>query len=229
MENTKDKTLARMAKLLMLHGSFVHNLGLMNGKMGIALFFYHLSRHTGKKIYDDFAGELIDEIYTEIHDHYPSDFKNGLCGIAWGIEYLIQNHFVEADANEILYDLDKMISEWDVRKISDPTLETGLEGIAHYVIARCTGKPISNIVISKNYIGELSEALRINKKEEMSTILKNILTNKHFIFKNSLLINLISPIKYNQKNLFNEDHPLGISNNGYAGIGLNLILNKNEK
>ena len=145
MENAKDTTLVRIAKLLMLHSSFIGDLGFMNGKMGIALFFYHLSRYTDKKIYDDFAGELIDEIYTEIHNHYPSNFRNGLCGIAWGIEYLIQNQFVEADANEVLYDLDKMIFEWDVRKISDSTLETGLEGIAHYVIARCTGKPTKNI------------------------------------------------------------------------------------
>lgn len=224
MENTKDRTLGRIAKLLMLHSSFIHNLGLMNGKIGIAIFFYHLSRHTNQKIYDDFAGELIDEIYAEIHDHYPSDFKNGLCGIAWGVEYLIQNHFVEADANEVLYDLDKMIFEWDVRKINDLTLETGLEGIARYVIARCTGKQTMNITIPKDYIAELGTALERNKKAEIATLLKRIQAGDNSNMKDYLLTDLISRVKYNQKNLFNENLPLGINNSGYAGIGLNLIL-----
>lgn len=224
MENTKDKTLIRIAKLLILHSSYSNNLGLMNGKMGIAIFFYHLSRYTKRKIYDDFAGELVDEIYREIHNHYPSDFKNGLCGIAWGIEYLIQNQFVEADSNEVLYDLDKMIFEWDIRKISDSSLETGLEGIAHYTIARCTGKYATNIVIPKGYISELSTALKENRKEEMSVILENIMKDKQSKMKDSLLTDLVCKVKFTQKNLFNENRPLGISNNGYAGIGLNLIL-----
>jgi len=224
MKFTKDEILARTAKLLMLHGSFIHNLGLMNGKMGIAIFFYHLSRYTNRKIYDDFAGELVDEIYSEIHNHYPSDFLNGLCGIAWGIEYLIQNHFVEADANEILYDLDKMIFEWDVRKINDYTLETGLEGIARYAIARCSGKKVANITIPTDYISELCTALEICKKERMAIILKNILTGEYSNRKDNLLTDLVCKVKYNQILLFNEHRPLGISNNGYAGIGLNLIL-----
>lgn len=224
MENTKDEMLFRIAKLLMLHSSYGANLGLMNGKMGIALFFYHLSRYTGRKIYDDFAGDLIDEIYAEIHNHYPSNFKDGLCGIAWGIEYLIQNHFVEADSNEILYDIDRMIFEWDVRKISDYTLDSGLEGIAHYVIARCTGKSIKNIVIPKEYISELSSALEKAEKNEISVILKTILNGEFSIAKNTLLTDLILNAKYNIKNIFSDKRSLGIRNNGYAGIGLNLIF-----
>lgn len=224
MGNTKDEILTRTAKLLMLHSSFIHNLGLMNGKMGIAIFFYHLSRYTNRKIYDDFAGELVDEIYAEIHNHYPSDFQNGLCGIAWGIEYLIQNHFVEADANEILCDLDKMIFEWDVRKINDYTLGTGLEGIARYAIARCTGKIATNITIPKDYISELCTALEKCQKERIAIILKNILTGEYPNRKDYLLTDLVCKVKYDQFFLFNEHHPLGISHNGYAGIGLNFIL-----
>lgn len=224
MENTQNKILARIAKLLMLHSSFIGNWGLMNGKMGVALFFYHLSRYADKKIYDDFAGELIDEIYAEIHNHYPSDFENGLCGIAWGIEYLIQNHFVEADANEVLCELDKMILEWDVRRISDLTLESGLEGIAYYVIARCTGKPTRNITIPGDYISELCMALEKSGRERIAATLKNVVASECYRIKDIVLTDLIHKTKYTRKNLFKENRPLGINNNGYAGIGLHLIL-----
>ena len=132
----KNQLLQRIARYLMLHASFTDNIGLLNGKTGIAIFFYHYFRFTGKKLYCDFADVLVNEIYKEIHVNTPLNFKDGLCGIGWGIEHLIRNHFVEADRDDVLVDLDKRIMEWDVRRISDCSLETGLAGIACYVVSR---------------------------------------------------------------------------------------------
>ncbi len=78
----------RIINTLLLNASFIDNIGLMHGKMGISIFFFHLSRKTGKQIYEDYAGELIDEIYDDINTSTPVDFENGLAGIGWGIEYL---------------------------------------------------------------------------------------------------------------------------------------------
>ena len=50
--------LRRIANVLLLNASFIDNPGLLNGKMGIAIFFYHYSRYTKNKIYEDYAGEL---------------------------------------------------------------------------------------------------------------------------------------------------------------------------
>jgi glycosyltransferase involved in cell wall biosynthesis len=41
----------RIINGLLLHSSFIDNLGLLNGKMGVSIFFYHLSRKTGNTIY----------------------------------------------------------------------------------------------------------------------------------------------------------------------------------
>jgi len=228
MEITKkNDSLTRIAKFLMLHGSFMNNLGLINGKMGIIIFFSHLSRYTGKKIFEDFAGEMIDEIYKEIHDHYPSDFENGLSGIAWGMEYLIQNQFVEADANAVLEDLDKMILEWDVRKIRDSSLETGLEGIAHYVISRFKGNSKEKVTIPKDYISDLIISLKENKdskNSQMLFILSEILKGGLINVNDPLLTNLISKVKFHPAKIFIDTRPLGIGNNGYAGVGLKLIF-----
>lgn len=229
MKNTNDEILLRIGRLLMLHGSFNNNLGLMNGKMGIIIFFYHLSKYTGNKIFGDFAGEMIDEIYKEIHNHYPSNFENGLSGIAWGMEYLIQEKFVEADSNEVLEDLDKIIFEWDVRKVSDFSLETGLGGIAHYIIARCIGKPKEDIIIPEDYISDLIMSLERNKNErdiQITVLLKRILKGEQINLNDTLLINLISKVKFNPSKIFIDSRPLSIGSNGYAGIGLNLIFNE---
>ncbi len=140
----KDEILLRISQFLMLQSSFSNNLGLLNGKMGIVLFFYHYAKYSGKKIYSDFAGELINEIYQEIHYDFPINFQDGLCGIAWGIEYIIQNRFVDIEPSNILEDIDIKIMEWDIRKIYDYSLETGVLGVAYYAISRNAGRKIQN-------------------------------------------------------------------------------------
>ncbi len=226
MNNTNEDTLKRIACYLMLHGSFTPNIGLLNGKMGIAIFFYHYARHTNKHIYDDFAGELIDEIYKEIHMDSPRDFKDGLSGIAWGIEYLIQNSFIEADTDEVLEELDVQILERDVRKIKDISLETGLKGIAHYVISRCGNRSKPNPYISREYIQDLSIALRSHEKKEDECILLACRLNelnKQVPLGNDLLKSLLNKRKSGKNIRFETVQSLGIANNGLVGVGLDLM------
>ena len=101
--------LQRIANILLLNSSFLDNPGLLNGKMGIAIFFYHYGRIAGKKTYEDYAGELVDEIYEEINTSTPVNFENGLTGIGWGIEYLVKNGFVHADTDEALEEVDNIV------------------------------------------------------------------------------------------------------------------------
>lgn len=122
----------RITNTLLLNASFIDNLGLMHGKMGIAIYFFHLARETKSSIYEDYAGELIDEIYEEISIHTPCDFGNGLAGIGWGIEYLVQNGFIDADTDEVLEEFDKRI----IHEITYHTPENigVLKGLAGYVV-----------------------------------------------------------------------------------------------
>ncbi len=230
MNNDQEKLLARIASNLMLHGSFINNLGLFNGKIGFVLFFFHYAQYSGKKIYDHFAGEVIDEIYNEIHDHYPNNFRDGLCGIAWGMEYIIQHRFVDANANDVLENLDRRILEWDVRKIRDISLETGLLGIAHYVISRCSGKNAKDFPLQKNYIIDLIQSIyktNLPENERIINHLNRILNDSSKELPDySLLLKLIASNRYQTKMLFNKDQSLGIVNNGLTGIGLHLLFTK---
>lgn len=131
----KDK----MLNQLILQSSFLPNLGLLTGKMGIAIFFVHYSKSSSEKMYEDIADELMDEIWEEIHKEIPLSLEAGLCGIGWGIEYLIQNGFVEGDSYEICEDVDKKIMEKDPRRITDYSTEKGLCGLMHYVLAHIKG------------------------------------------------------------------------------------------
>jgi hypothetical protein len=114
-----ENRLQRIANVLLLNASFIDNPGLLNGKMGIAIFFYHYSRYTNNKIYEDYAGELIDEIYEQINTSTPVNFENGLTGIGWGIEYLVKNKFVQADTDEALADIDNTVYK---HRLNNPIL-----------------------------------------------------------------------------------------------------------
>lgn len=132
--------LRRITNILMLNASFIDNIGLLNGKTGISIFFYEYGRYTGNKVYTDYASELIDEIYEEeIAVNTPMNFANGLTGIGWGIEYLVKHKFVDADTDEALADIDNAVYGGI---LNNPLLlesENDLFGYGHYCLSRLQG------------------------------------------------------------------------------------------
>lgn len=128
--------LRQIADFQMLNGSFNSNLGLFNGKMGIALFFFFYAQSVHCDLYEEFAGELLDDICNNLSTHLPVTFGDGLCGIGWGVEFMKRQGFIEGETDEILYEIDMRIMERDLRRISDISFETGLEGIVTYIQSR---------------------------------------------------------------------------------------------
>lgn len=205
MENKKD-LLLRISKHLIINAGYLKDLGLWHGKMGVVLFFAHYAKYTQNSLYDEFAGKLMDQIYEEIHLGLPVDFENGLCGIGWATEYLLQNGFMKGDSNEILVDFDQKIMERDLRKISDRTLRAGLQGIVCYVSSRlesCVrqGNPIP---FESTYLSEFENASKGLERLQPDCVLQEI-------------------IKGNEVNENIADWPLGLEN-GCAGLGLKLIV-----
>lgn len=220
--NDEKSLLNNIIRHLILHTSAMDDLGLLSGKMGVSLFFFRYSQHTGIKRYANFAEELLDEVYEEINSGIPKEFKSGLSGICWGMEYIIRNGFVNADADEILCDIDTLILEFNVRKVTDSSLETGLNGFAHYVLARCTDKP--KLPIDTQYILELKCRMEEIKycDQELTTKLDGLLKGENVDYRFSLIDNLVESCVY-KKNKLLKKHDLGISKRGLTGIALRLI------
>lgn len=151
-----DAFLKRIANVLLINASFTDNLGLLNGKMGIAIFFYNYSGYTKNKIYEEYAGELIDEIYEEIRINTPVNFADGLTGIGWGIEYLVRNNFVQADTDEALSEIDSTV--YRIRLNTPVLINTGdnFFSYGHYYISRLRGHKIDdedlNTLIKKYHL-----------------------------------------------------------------------------
>lgn len=107
-------TLLKIANLLYINMQYMNSYGLLNGKMGVALFFYEYSLHFNNMVYSDCADRILDDILDAISDKKVSnslDLADGLGGIGWGIQYLIDHNFVEGEADEVLIDFDKKMQE----------------------------------------------------------------------------------------------------------------------
>lgn len=225
----KDQYLLRIARHLIINSCYTDNLGLFNGKIGIVIFFAHFARYSRKKIYDDFAGKLLDEVYAQIHAETPINFKNGLCGIGWSMEYLLQNDFIEGNSNDVLADIDEKIMERDPLRVCDKSFETGAAGILFYILTRLfsTKHKTDDIPFIPSYLEDwytvsLKESQQQTDLGYFSNLFLQWKNNKEMNFTvNKLLPNVVLP-----STIMDEEFiylPFGLKN-GCAGIGLKNIL-----
>ena len=207
--NMKNITLlSRIARHILIHSSFLQDPGLYHGKMGIVLFLVHYARYSNEMIYEDFADILLDDIFKQTNIHLPINLENGLCGIGWGIEYLLQHNFMEGDSDEILVDIDHKVMERNLNYVIDLSINTGLKGILSYVDKRlkssCRNK--HKEVFDEYY---LDSVRRSEEKIHFSTL------------DDYLMLSSIWNILPADDNI--SEWNLGLYN-GCAGYGLKLIL-----
>lgn len=217
--------LNRISNHLIINTLLLKNIGLYHGKMGIAIFFYHYSRYSNNSLFSDFANLLIDNIIEEIHNKMYYDLEDGLCGIGWGIEYLISNGFIEGDSSEILFDIDQMIMERDILRVTDFSIMTGLGGIFTYYSYRVQNQGAcekQNQIFDKSYnkvLVKVYEAYLYNEncnKYKSSSVVNNCFSFDATRFFRDLVVDNDASV---EKIL---SLPLGLSK-GCAGLGLKLM------
>ncbi|WP_173015007.1 lanthionine synthetase LanC family protein [Capnocytophaga felis] len=221
---SNNNILNRIANHLLVNGRFLDNLGLFRGRMGVVIFFYHYSRYTNNPIYYEFAEELLDDLFEEIHDRLPIDFKDGYLGIGWGIQYLACQKFINEDVDCILEDIDKKIMERDIRRITDFSLETGLEGFFHYILARLQNYRDVRDVFDERYYLDLKYIINMPVATPLSNLSND--TWKLYTTKKSsyILSEQFSKFYYDKVPYGDKVYEwrLGLVN-GCAGIGLKTM------
>lgn len=139
------KLLKGYTESLIEKGRCLSDIGLWNGKMGIAIYLLHLARITQDEKYENLASELTDAVYGQISLGLPFCFDNGLLGIGCGFEHIIHNGFADADRDEILSEIDAVaINIIDSRPIDNLSLEKGVCGIGCYLYHRLKKRPDEN-------------------------------------------------------------------------------------
>ena len=215
---------------LVINSSFVSNIGLFHGKMGLVLFFSFYARYLKNDLYNRFAYDLLDEVYEDIHENVLLNFENGVCGIGWAIEYLIQNGYMEGDTDEILEDIDKRIMEYDVCRISDLSFRSGLAGIVYYVCARLSTLRKNNTlpfdsVFLENLKGVLLNTQFSELDEAPPCLTKTYLNALKGIKPEKLELPVLLQLSDSQIPDNLRLVPLGLKD-GLAGILLQLVINQ---
>lgn len=207
----------KMLNHLILHANDVPNaIGLLDGKMGIALVLAHYARYSRKKEIEHAADFLVENVMNQLTTTVSIDFANGLSGIGWGIEYLIQNNYMKGCGADILQDLDERIMQVDVTRIKDWSLEKGLLGILHYVLYHLQGANKSELrVFDKPYLASWLSILKDN--EDLHKLLQKGLDKEKDFYKSDLHIFIKQQSRVDTKKL-----SLG---NGLAGKIELLMLN----
>jgi hypothetical protein len=156
----------QIADILKQRGLTGVNYGLLHGNMGLCIFYYHLARQTNNPEYEKIADGLLDQVFANLSITVSADFENGLAGIGWGIEYLVQNQFAEGNTDEILEEVDNRV----FRVLNEETIPSfelgnGLTGFLFYLINRLKNK--SNLPSLANRINRELLILTINKLDEI--------------------------------------------------------------
>lgn len=155
-----EQNLQHIANMLLLNGTLTECPGLVYGKMGIVIFFFHLSRYTDNTLFVDYALDLIGEVQNQLYPGNRVDYGKGIAGIGVGIDYLIQKDFLDAGDN-IFEDLDdRMYRAVMYEPCLDFSLYDGLTGYGRYWISRLRRQP--SFVLAEDCLIRITE--RIEEK-----------------------------------------------------------------
>lgn len=142
----------------------------MRNRMGKTIALFRLYRDTGEEEWSMRAEELLDDIWNECTGDMSLAYEDGLCGIGAGIEYLIQNDFVEGDADEVLAEIDSRVcAVINARPPFDLSIGQGILGLACYLYHRLCYRKDSEMPVVLNLkeytiylIDWIAEALQDN-------------------------------------------------------------------
>lgn len=133
--------LERIRKILILNGSFYSNPGIINGKLGIAVYFYYLSNALSKNKNIDIADTFLSEI-TSLSNNPQLSFTDGLTGIGYGISYLNKTGYIKLDTNTFLTNADPIVFNMVINSI--PSNLDWMISAAEYLLARIKDNKISS-------------------------------------------------------------------------------------
>ena len=110
--------------------------GLLYGKMGISLFFFHYSRYAGNSLYDEYAHYLVDIVKSQIHEDYPLDYERGLAGVGTGFNYLKKHGYFDV-GDDYMSNIDSKI----IKAVYHERRVGLLTGFGRYLLSRYESNP----------------------------------------------------------------------------------------
>lgn len=128
-----NNVLSNIVDYLIFKSNTLSEIGLFHGKMGLVVTLYLYAKKYNDDIVNEYAWELLQQVYDGIHTNVPIDLENGLAGIGYGTTLLCQYGIFDCNLNDILLDIDTKIMERDPRRFTDFSMRTGVKGLMLYI------------------------------------------------------------------------------------------------
>lgn len=209
--------------------SLPDDIGLLHGRMGIVLFLYHYARYSNDPSYWDLADEMLKNIIKNIKSDLSYCLLSGLCGVGWGIEYLYQHGFIDANTNQMLEYIDKRIMEINPLRMEDLDKEYGFGGIVLYLLARLhtIQNKNSDTPFDDSYLSSVYQRVKViidQRIKESNSVDVYLAFLSYYETKTSLAKTQIYDVcsLVNPKNISLQDLEPGLK--GCAGVGMLLLL-----
>ena len=210
MQKTKFTKEQRALHKLIVDSIGMSDIGLFDGKMGIIISLITYSRRNKLKCIESMADFLMEQLLESMTDISPISFSNGLTGIGWGIEYLIQNGYMPGCGADICTEIDKKLMSYDIRRLGDFSLEDGIYGWLHYIVAhiqganRC-GKQVFDRMYIIDLISKINEYSENNATSEefsnLQAMFREVLNGATDVYKFPLEEIVKTDIKFSLNNL----------------------------
>lgn len=140
--------------------------GLLNGRMGLSLYWYQQSRLFPDKDYKKIADNILDEVLNRIGIFTGVGFEDGLVGILLAINYLIREHYITGNINTIFNIVDDKLFQYAYFRGVDPIVSErnniiNLTWICTYFCQRLQSNSLSkeNEYLIKHLIYELINSI----------------------------------------------------------------------
>ena len=160
---------------VVLHANDVPARGLFEGQMGIVRALSEYARARKLRPLKIAINFLLDQVLDNLSTEMPLDFANGLTGIGWGVEYLLQNQFQRGQGADICAAIDQKLMQQNILRQTDLSLEKGLEGWLHYIVAHLQGAQRSGRqVFDAKYLQDCAQVCRHLLMQNESSPLRDL-------------------------------------------------------
>ncbi len=126
----------KLVNYLLFHSYTMNDVSLYHGKTGIVLAMMMYANVFKSQSIRQYTEDLFQTIYKDIHDGMPIGIEHGLAGVGYGITLLKQAKLIDCDLNNVLYDIDAKIMDYNPQRIKDCSFRKGLAGIFSYINLR---------------------------------------------------------------------------------------------
>lgn len=115
-----DKIILEYNEWLIKQNIYSMSNGLLNGRMGLCLYWYQQSREYSNVLYEKKASQILDEVIRNIGNSTGASFEDGLIGILMGVNYLIEEKYIDGNVKTIFSDVNDKLFQYAYFRGIDP-------------------------------------------------------------------------------------------------------------